>query len=145
MAYWLIVWKNNLNKARPKPNDVPVVSLIQKQPNQAIHLTLFQLRGAILAPDSLKQSLISTVLCLVTKIHDFVHLRIPLIPVKLILKKRNNKFQKIEKRKFAILTPKGPLEKNQEKFKNLFFSKIHTFSAWIWILHVLSFLLSYMK
>ena len=36
----------------------------------------------------------------VTKIHDFVHFSIPLVPVKSFLKKRNMKFHKIEKRKF---------------------------------------------
>ena len=34
-----------------------------------------------------------------------------------------------------------PKEKNQKNFN--FFSKIHIFSTWIWILHILSFLLSY--
>ena len=67
----------------------------------------------------------------VTKIHDFVHLSIPLIPVKLILKKEVQNFKKNEKRKFTVLTPKGPPfgKKSRKIQKLVFFSKIHTFST----------------
>ena len=66
----------------------------------------------------------------VTKIHDFVHLSIPLIPVKLILKKEIRNFNELKKRKFTVLTPKGsPFGKKSRKIQKLFFSKIHTFST----------------
>ena len=57
----------------------------------------------------------------VTKIHDFVHFSIPLVPVKPFLKKRNMKFQKIGKRKFIVLTPKGPPFGKKSVIKGDFF------------------------
>ena len=55
------------------------------------------------------------------------------------------KFWKIEKNNFTISTPKGPpFEKKIKKIKFFVsFSKNHTIFTWIWILHVLSFLLRY--
>ena len=50
------------------------------------------------------------------------------------------KFQKIKK---EILLMQNPLEKLEMNRKNWFFQENHTFSTWIWILHVLSFLLRY--
>ena len=79
------------------------------------------------------------------KFHEFVSINICHVPLKPFFKK---KFWNFEKRKFFFLTvptSKGP------PFEFLFF-KIkffhflvtnHTFSTWICILHVLSFLLRY--
>jgi len=64
----------------------------------------------------------------VTKIHDFVHFSIPFGPSKAIYEKRNMKYQKIEKRKFTVLTPKGRKKINKKDQKTDFFSKIHSFS-----------------
>ena len=81
----------------------------------------------------------------VTKIHDFVYFSICLVPMKLFLKKELWNFEKLKKKNFTVSTPKGPpFGKKIQKSKNLgFFPKNHTFSTWIWILHVLSFLLRY--
>ena len=62
-------------------------------------------------------------------------------PIEVIFQKKFWKFWKIEKYIFSIPTPKGPpFEKKIEKIlKNDFFPKNHTFSTWIWILHILCF------
>ena len=66
----------------------------------------------------------------VTKIHDFVHLSIPLIPVKLILKKEIPNFNKLKKIKFTVLTPKDPLWKKIKEIKFFyFFPKNYTIST----------------
>ena len=82
----------------------------------------------------------------VTKIHDFVYFSTCLVLVKLFLKKKIMKSWKIEKNIFTVLTPKGPPFGKKLKKIKLFvsFPKNHTISTWIWILHVLSFLLRYM-
>ena len=54
-------------------------------------------------------------------------------------------FEKSKKILLTILTSKGPpFEKKFKKFKKkYFFANNHTFSFWIWILYVFSFLLRY--
>ena len=82
----------------------------------------------------------------VTKIHDFVYFSTCLVPVKQFLKKRLWNLEKLKK----IFSPfwhqrVPPLEKKLKKIKFFVsFPKNHTISTWIWILHVLSFLLRYM-
>ena len=81
----------------------------------------------------------------VTKIHDFVYFSTCLVPVKQFLKKRLWNLEKLKK----IFSPfwhqrVPPLEKKLKKIKFFVsFPKNHTISTWIWILHVLSFLLRY--
>ena len=63
----------------------------------------------------------------------------------LFSKKKFEKFEKL-KEKFLVPTPKGPpfWRKNFKKIKKSYlFLKNHAFSTWIWILHVLSFILMY--
>ena len=103
-------------------------------------LTLFQLREAILALDDQKQFLIFTILWLESPNLWLCTFEYPFGPSKAMFEKRNMKFQKIEKRKFTVLTSKKKIKKIS---KNCFFPKILIFSTCIWILHVLSFLLSY--
>ena len=81
----------------------------------------------------------------VTKIHDFVYFSMCLVPLELFLKKKLWNFKKWKKINFTVVTPKGPpFGKKIEKIKNFsFFIKNYTISTWIWILHVLSFLLRY--
>ena len=56
------------------------------------------------------------------------------------------KFQKIKKEILLMQNQRVPLWKKWKKIeKNKFFQENHTFSTWIWNLHVLSFLLWYMK
>ena len=60
--------------------------------------TLFQLRGGHFGPGLPKAvSHFHSFMTRVTKIHDFVHFSIPLVPVNLFFEKRIMKFQKIEK------------------------------------------------
>ena len=79
----------------------------------------------------------------VTKIHDFVYFSSLLVPVKLFWEKKLWNFEKLKKTILTVLTPKGPpFGKKKIKFF-VSFPKNHTISTWIWILHVLSFLLRY--
>ena len=66
-------------------------------------------------------------------------------PIEAIFKKYFWKFWKIEKKEIYFPTPKGPpFGKKIEKLKKIwFFQKNWSFYTWIWILHVLSFLLRY--
>ena len=66
-------------------------------------------------------------------------------PIEAIFKKYFWKFWKIEKKEIYFPTPKGPpFGKKIEKLKKIwFFQKNQSFYTWIWILHVLSFLLRY--
>jgi len=80
-----------------------------------------------------------------TKIHDFVSVYVWMAPWKLFL---GFVFKIFEKRKnffLTILTSKGPpFGKKKSKISKIFFlQKNHTFSFWICIVHVLSFLLMY--
>ena len=81
----------------------------------------------------------------VTKIHDFVYFSICLVPMKLFLKKELWNFEKLKKKILPFRHQRvPPLEKKSKNLKIWgFFPKNHTFSTWIWILHVLSFLLRY--
>ena len=81
----------------------------------------------------------------VTKIHDFVCFSICLVPVKLFWEKKLWNFEKLKKTILTVSTPKGPpFGKKIKKIKFFVsFPKNHTISTWIWILHVLSFLLRY--
>ena len=80
-----------------------------------------------------------------TKIHDFVSVYVWMVPWKSFLGFVFKIFEKRKKIFLTILTPKGPpFGKKIKKIKNFcFFPKNHTISTWIWILHVLSFLLRY--
>ena len=80
-----------------------------------------------------------------TKIHDFVSVYVWMVPWKSFL---GFVFKIFEKRKnffLTISTSKGPpFGKKIENIKKIFFfGKNHTFSLWICIVHVLSFLLMY--
>ena len=75
-------------------------------------------KGAILATEDQKQSLISTDLWL-----ESPKLKYHFGPSKAIFEKRNMKFQKIEKRKFIVQTPKGaPFGKKIKKIQKLNFT-----------------------
>ena len=60
-------------------------------------------------------------------------------------KKNSENFENSKKVNFSLRDQRvPPLDQNRKNFKICgFFSKNHTFSSWIWILHVLSFLLMY--
>ena len=65
-----------------------------------------------------------------------------LCPIEAIFQKKILKIWKIEKMFFDRFDIKGsPLWK--KNFENYFFVTNHTFSTWIWVLNVLSFLLRY--
>ena len=80
-----------------------------------------------------------------TKIHDFVSVYVWMVPWKSFLGFVFKIFEKWKKNFLTISTSKGPpFGKKIENFKkNFFFGKNHTFSFWICIVHVLSFLLMY--
>ena len=79
------------------------------------------------------------------KFHDFVSFYICYVPLRPLFKKNFWKFEKSQKNFSIVPTSKGP--HFEKKILKLFFSNFfainHTFSIWIWILHVLSFLLMY--
>ena len=66
-------------------------------------------------------------------------------PIEAIFQKNFWKFWKIVNKMFFILTPKGPpFGTKIEKLKKIdFFKENQIFYTWIWILHILSFLLRY--
>jgi len=72
-------------------------------------------------------------------IHHFIG------PIEAIFQKKNWKFWKIKKNNFSVPTPKGPpFEKKSKNWKKKYFYKQNqTFYTWIWIPHVLSFVLRY--
>ena len=79
-----------------------------------------------------------------TKIHDFVSVSVWMVPWKSFLGFVFKIFEKRKKMFLTILTSKGPpFGKKSKKSKKIFFSKNHTFSFWICIVHVLSFILRY--
>ena len=73
-----------------------------------------------------------------TKIHDFVPFNVWQDPVKSFLEF----FLKLSK-KWTSKISGGPRACRENWKKYIFFAKIHTFSGWIWIVDVLSFLLRY--
>ena len=74
----------------------------------------------------------------VTKILDFLYSSTCLVPVELFLKKKSYEILKNWRKKIL------PFGKKIKKIQILcFFPKNYTISTWIWILHVLSFLLRY--
>ena len=102
--------------------------------------------GALLGPNDLKQSGISTVLWLESPKFMTLFISVSVWSQWSYFWKKSYEILKNWKKKnFTVSTPKGPpFGKKIQKSKNLgFFPKNHTFSTWIWILHVLSFLLRY--
>ena len=79
------------------------------------------------------------------KFHDFVSFYICYVPLRPLFKKNFWKFEKSQKFFSIVPTSKGP--PSEKKILKIFFSNFfainHTFSIWIWNLHVLSFLLMY--
>ena len=80
-----------------------------------------------------------------TKIPDFVPFYDEMVLGKSFFKFFFEIFEKSKKILLTILTSKGPpFEKKFKNFKKkYFFANNHTFSFWIWILYVFSFLLRY--
>ena len=105
------------------------------------------LRGALLGPNNLKQSGISTVLWQESPKFMTLFVLVSVWSQESYFGKRNYEILKNWKKTIlTVSTSKGPpFGKKIEKIK-LFvsFPKNHTISTWIWILHVLSFLLRYM-
>ena len=107
-------------------------------------LTLFLLGGALLGPNDLKQSGISTVLWLESPKFMTLFISVSVWSQWSYFWKKSYEILKNWKKKIYRFDTKGPFGKKIQKSKNLgFFPKNHTFSTWIWILHVLSFLLRY--
>ena len=66
-------------------------------------------------------------------------------PIEAIFQKKIWNFEKLKKSFSTVLTSKGPpFEKKNSKLNfSIFLVTNHTFSTWIWISYVLSFLLRY--
>ena len=109
-------------------------------------LTLFLLGGALLGPNDLKQSGISTVLWLESPKFMTLFISVSVWSQWSYFWKKSYEILKNWKKKILPFRHQRvpPLEKKSKNLKIwIFFPKNHTFSTWIWILHVLSFLLRY--
>ena len=109
-------------------------------------LTLFLTGGGHYGPDDRERPrCFRRVRATTTKIHDFVSVYVWMVPWKSFLGFVFKIFEKRKKFFLTISTSKGPpFGKKIENIKNFFFfGKNHTFSLWICIVHVLSFLLMY--
>ena len=102
--------------------------------------------GPFWAPNDLKQSGISTVLWLESPKFMTLFISVSVWSQwSYFWKKELWNFEKLKKKNLPFRHQRvPPLEKKIQKSKNLvFFPKNYTISTWIWILHVLSFLLRY--
>ena len=109
-------------------------------------LTLFRVWGGHYGPDKHKQlHCLYRIRARPAKIPDFVPYHNWMVLGKSFFKFFFEIFEKSKKILLTILTSKGPpFEKKFKNFKKkYFFENNHTFSFWIWILYVFSFLLRY--
>ena len=109
-------------------------------------LTLFWTGGGHYGPDDRERPCcFRRVRATTIKIPDFVSVYVWMVPWKSFLGFVFKIFEKRKKFFLTISTSKGPPfgKKIENIKKNFFFGKNHTFSLWICIVHVLSFLLMY--
>ena len=109
-------------------------------------LTLFGARGGLYGPDNNEKLFhFYRIRGRPPKILDFVPSYVWMVPWESFVEIFYWNFWKIKNISLTVLTSKGPpFEKKIRNFKNnIFLQKNDIFSLWIYIVHVLSFLLRY--